>query len=94
MSKKKSTAIPKDTAVKKSKIKQIYLGPTIPGVVRHATVFSGKLPPALDEAISDTPTLCRLIASIDDAAALIKELNNKQSAAANIYKTVAEKYLH
>lgn len=71
----------------------IYLGPTIPNVVRHSSVFSnGILPAALEKAVSETRALCRLIVPITDASALVKELNSKGSATANIYKVVAAKY--
>lgn len=105
MSRKKAAAVPKaapeikkKNEVVKAPLKNaqplIYLGPSISGIARHANVFNnGVLSPALEKAVSETPMMCRLIVPVSESAALIKELK-KQSAAANIYKAVAEKYLN
>lgn len=100
MSKKTTKAVPnkavltdKKPAVTNDKQLLIYLGPTIPGVAKHANVYSNGLPLSLQKAVSDTPMLCRLIVPISEAVSLQKELNRKTSATANIYKAVVAKYL-
>lgn len=81
---------PKQTRTNQS---LIYLGPSITGVVRHATTFSnGILSEALTMVCADTPAIRRLIVQLDEAPSLIKELNKKQSATANVYRFVAQKY--
>lgn len=76
------------------KVKQslIYLGPSIPGVVRHANVFNGKLPASLEKAVSEFPIMRHLIVPVSEAATLTKELHKEQSAAVNIYAAVVKKY--
>lgn len=98
MSKKsaKSSAAPKQAATEKPKAapKQslIYLGPTIPGVVRHANVFSNGLPSVLENAVSEYPVMRRMIVPISEAPALTKELNKEESAAKNVYAAIVKKY--
>lgn len=90
---KETTDVSEEEKPTEDKQPRIYLGPSIPGVVRHANVFSGgNLPKKLASAVSEVPAMCRLIVPVSEAPELMKELNKEQSAAANIYKAVAKKY--
>lgn len=81
------------TVREKSTQPLVYLGPHIPGVARHAAVFAnGVLPDALQKTVSERPAVCRLIVPLDEMKATMKELNEKQSAAAQIYALIAKNY--
>lgn len=73
-------------------VQLVYLGPTIPGIVKNATVFKGELPQSLKMAIDDFPLMCRLIVPVAESPSVVKELKKKQSSTASIYKMIAEKY--
>lgn len=81
------------TVLKETPKPVVYLGPNIPGVVRHGTVFAnGILPKALQKTVSEYSPVCRLIVPLDEMCSTTKELKESQSAAARIYALVAKKY--
>lgn len=71
----------------------IYLGATIPGIVRHAQVFTdGVLPGSALKAISEFPMMRRLFVRLSEMPEAVKELRKEQSALGAIYKQTAIKY--
>lgn len=72
----------------------VYIGPSIPGIVRHGTVYKdGVLTDKLNECIADFPAMQRLFVSVDEAPAAIKEKNKTQSAIRSICELVLAKYV-
>lgn len=103
-SKKKTTTVVKTEAVKKATVEKteakkvaknkslVYLGPSIPDVVRHSNVFmNGYLPEKVLKAIDKTPALRKLFVPVGEVAEANKELG-KASVLANIYRAVAKEY--
>lgn len=43
----------------------MYIGPTIPGIVRSNTIYMGELPNRLKELIGELPVINSLIVSIE-----------------------------
>lgn len=82
-------------AVKKdiSKIESLtYLGPTIPGVIRHGAVyFDGILPGKAQKCVSEFPMMKKLFVTCDEMVKAVKELR-KESALSTIYEQTAQKY--
>ena len=85
MSAKKGTAT--------QKADQMYLGPTIVGTVRHATIFSaGILPEKVQNRIKEFPAMERLFVSTDKLPWAVTELRKEQSALKTIYAQTAKKF--
>lgn len=81
------------TPAKKQEKKQnlVYLGPTIPGVIRKNDVYQdGILPEAVEKRISALPIMGRLFVSLDDMTEAVKELKKETSALGAIYTEVAK----
>ena len=82
----------KAAPVKKKQEDLTYLGPTIPGVIRHSTVFSeGILPERAQKCVSEFPIMRRLFVTADELVAAVIELR-KESALSAIYEQVEQKY--
>lgn len=78
--------------VKEEKESSVYLGPSITHVVRHGNVFlRGELTETIENTIAEFPAMKVLFVPISGMAEAMKELK-KESALANIYAEVAEKY--
>lgn len=96
-SKKKQPSAVKVAVIEKPKtssnMAMIYLGPSIPNIVRHASVYRNGYPERLKKAMEETPAVKKLIVPITSAPDVIKELRKEQSAIANIYKLIATKYI-
>lgn len=71
---------------------QMYIGPNIIGVVIKGTVFNEGLPDVLQEKITETPYLKRLIIPLSRLAEATNELNKEQSSLKIIYEKVNERY--
>lgn len=73
----------------------VYLGPTIPGVMKHSTVFqNGILPGKAQECLSEFPAMNRLFVSTEKMAETVKELHKQQSALRAVYAQVEQKILN
>lgn len=84
----------KKSAGKKTQGSLMYLGPTIPGVVRYSTVFeSGLLPQKVKDCMEQFPLMEKLFVSIEDSPAAAKELNKEQSALRTVYFQAAKKFV-
>lgn len=83
---------PKAVPKAQPKASLTYLGPTIPGVIRHATVFfNGILPDKAQKCVSEFPIMRRLFVTADEMVAAVTELR-KESALSAIYEQVEQKY--
>lgn len=72
----------------------MYVGDTIPGVVRHSTVYAGGVfTPAIDRCIEDFPLMARLFVRIDDIPEALKKVKEKHSPLYVINKEVASKFI-
>lgn len=70
---------------------QMYIGPSIPGIVKKGTVFLGELPRELTDAITEMTCIGNLVIPIDGITAAKKELSQQGSVKAVSYGQ-AEKY--
>lgn len=71
----------------------MYLGPTIPGVARHSTVFkNGVLPKKVEECIKELPVMQRLFIPLSQLPEAMKEMNNSKSVLCRIYRQTAQKF--
>lgn len=83
----------KKTAAAKKQGNQMYLGPTITGVVRHSTIFkNGILPQKLNKCVEEFPAMKKLFVSMEELPTATKELNKDQSALGTIYAQVNKKF--
>ena len=58
----------------------MYVGDTIPGVVRHSTVYAeGILTPAIDKCIEEFPAMAKLFVPVDDITEALKKVKEKYS---------------
>lgn len=75
------------------KVNVVYVGPSIPGVVRFGTVFKdGVYTAKINDCISDFPAMQKLFVPVDDMPAAIKEKNKNQSALRSISDMVLAKF--
>lgn len=94
-SKNATTATDTTTPVpeKKKPGNRMYLGPTITGVVRHATVFKdGILPEKVKECVEQLPMMEKLFVAMEDISKSVKEIKKEQSTLRTIYTQVAHKF--
>lgn len=75
---------------RKEKTTVIYLGPAIAGVVVPGAVYNNGLPSQLEKAVSECPTLKKLLVDVRNAGQVRKEIKNPQSAAGICYQKVSE----
>lgn len=64
----------------------IYVGPTIEGIVQTGTAFRGGLPPRLAELVSQEPFLSDLMVPATKLAEARKELRNPESSLRALYR--------
>lgn len=85
--------MPEKKSVKQEVKKEavIYLGPAIPGVAVHGTVYCNGLATQLQAAIQEEPAINMLLVPIRAAAKIKKELK-RGSSAANVCYERAVKY--
>lgn len=67
---------------------QMYIGPTIPGVVKKGTVFIGGLPKGLDDAKRDVPAIGNLVVPIGEATKATQALKEQGSVEHVSYRKV------
>lgn len=71
----------------------MYVGDTIPGVVRHSTVYAdGILTPVIDKCIEAYPQMAQLFVKIDDIPDALKLVKKKYSPLYVINKEAASKF--
>lgn len=71
----------------------MYVGSTIPGLVRYSTVFAeGKLPQNVEDAIEKYPLFKRLFVPIDEMVSSLKEVKKERSPLNVIDKEAANKF--
>lgn len=70
----------------------MYIGPTIPNLIRHGIVYAdGKLPQKIEDAIASYKPMRQLFVTIDEIPSAVKEIKLKTGALAIIYKNVAQR---
>jgi hypothetical protein len=70
----------------------MYIGPTIPNLIRHGIVYAdGKLPQKIEDAITSYKPMRQLFVTIDEIPSAVKEIKLKTGALAIIYKNVAQR---
>ncbi len=70
----------------------VYCGPSVKGIVKRDTVFSGEMPRALSELLEREPLLKELTVDVESFAAVKKSLSEKGSRLSIIFAQ-AEKRL-
>lgn len=70
---------------------QMYIGPSIPGIVKRGTVFLGELPRELTDAVTEMACIGNLVVPIDGITAAQKELSQQGSVKDVSYRQ-AEQY--
>lgn len=66
----------------------VYCGPSVRGVARQYTVYSGKLPAALEEFIKAHPAAKGLIVSVNRFAQVRSNLEKSGTAEAILYQKI------
>lgn len=64
----------------------IYVGPTIEGIVQTGTAFRGGLPPRLTALVSQEPFFADLMVPAARLAEARKELRNPESSMGALYR--------
>ena len=71
----------------------MYVGDTIPGVVRHSTVYAeGIFTPAIDKCIEEFPAMAKLFVPVDDITEALKKVKEKYSPLFVINREAAIKF--
>ncbi len=73
-------------------IQRMYMGPSIPGIVKKGTVFIGDLPEALTEKAKALSCINNLVVPIDSITGTKKALS-EQGSVENVSYSRVEKYL-
>ncbi len=68
----------------------MYIGPSIRGVVKHGSVFSGGLPARLEKLAGAKPIVKNLMVPVSELADTIRLSNEEGSAIAVAYDRVSE----
>ena len=69
----------------------VYCGPTIRGVAKQFTIYTGGLPPALTEKAKAIPAINALTVSLEAFPAARVALSNPDSAEAAIFRDILKK---
>lgn len=70
----------------------MYVGPTIPNLIRHGVVFAeGKLTERLENAIASYKPMRMMFVKISELPEALKQIKLKTGALATIYKSVAQR---
>lgn len=77
-------------ATKEKKVEEtkIYIGPTIPGIVKGNMIFKNGIPAALEKKAKELPAIGSLIIPISELARANAELRKSDSALETIFKKV------
>lgn len=68
-----------------------YCGPTIPGVARQYTVYTGGIPTPLAEAIEKNPAMEGLVIPLDQLPETMKKLRGGYGHIYRLYRLVQAK---
>lgn len=68
----------------------MYIGPSIRGVVKHGAAFSGGLPARVQKLADAKPIINNLIVPVSDLADAIKRSNEEGTAVAVAYDRISE----
>ena len=68
-----------------------YCGPTIPGVARQYTVYTGGIPAPLAEAIKKNPAMEGLVIPLDQLPEAMKKLRGGYGHIYRLYRLVQAK---
>lgn len=68
-----------------------YCGPTIPGVARQYTVYTGGIPTPLAEAIEKNPAMEGLVIPLDQLPEAMKKLRGGYGHIYRLYRLVQAK---
>lgn len=66
----------------------VYCGPSVPGVVRQYTVYTGEIPDALKTFIGEHPAVRGLIVPVERFAQTRKRMETAGTAEAILYQTI------
>ena len=92
--KEESPVVQKEIKPEAPKENLMYVGDTIPGVVRHSTVYAdGVFTPAIDKCIEACPLMVRLFVRIDDIPEALKKVKEQYSPLYVINKEVVSKFI-
>lgn len=81
-----------EAAVQESEENVMYVGPTIPNLIRHGVVFAeGKLTERLENAIASYKPMRMMFVKISELPEALKQIKLKTGALATIYKSVAQR---
>ena len=70
-------------------INKMYIGPSVRGVVKHGTTFSGGLPARLEKLEAEKPIIKSLIVPVSDIAKAIADSNTEGTVEAVAYDRIA-----
>ncbi len=92
MSTAKTETVGKKAATKTQGVTVMYIGPSIPSVVRTSTVFKdGILSEALKKCVEEKPYMKKLLVPLAELPAAMKELNSS-SALSTFYRRVKNEF--
>ncbi len=86
MSKKQNKVTAQGATEKKAPC--VYCGPTVRGVVKQYTVFSGNIPEVLQEFIDQHPAAKGLLVAVDRFAETRKRMETAGTAEAILYNKI------
>lgn len=66
----------------------VYCGPSVKGVARQYTVYSGEIPPALADFIKEHPEARALVVDVERFAEVRKNLSTSGTAEAILYQKI------
>ena len=69
----------------------VYCGPTIPGVARQYTTYTGGIPAPLTEAIQKNPAMEGLVIPLDQLPEAMKKLRGGYGHIYRLYRLVQAK---
>lgn len=75
----------------KKATKMVYCGPTLPGVAKQYTVYTGGIPAALKEAAKKMPPLSGLIVPLDELPEVMRSLREGSGSIYALYQSAAGK---
>jgi hypothetical protein len=66
----------------------VYIGPTLPGVAKHGTVYEGGIPKELQAAVKEKPLLEKLIVKESEFAEAQTSIIRKSGVYYEAYKSI------
>lgn len=70
----------------------VYCGPSIPGVAKQYTVFTGGLPDALKRAVEQRPVLAELVLPLEQLPEAMKSLRAESGHIYELYRIVQKNH--